>query len=224
MTTVYKHVRYAKLQEVCEQALNRVLKKLANWNKLCLLYPTLSLRFQPELAKTQTEIIALLKTLCTNEFHAIFKERHIREKLNDLDELITIAKHREREFRAIESEAMEIDNENTEPDDRMDPSIENQLRKDFPKIESFAPSDIVAYHKHSINLEFAEKLAQRLEQLKSVNQDLEKEIEAVHKNINEELDDLHTNIYKSNLGDTASTETTTALRLQLIRQLQDLKV
>lgn len=224
MTTVYKHVRYAKLKEVCDQALDRVLKKLANWSKLCVLYPSVSLRFQPELAKTQTEIIALLKTLCTNEFHAIFKERRIREKLNDLDELITIAKHREREFRAIENEAMEVDNEDTESNDKINASIDNQLKKDFPKIESFVPSDIVAFHKHSINLEFAEKLTQRLEQLKSVNADLEKEIETVHQSINEELDDLHTNIYKNNLGDMTSTETTTALRLQLIRQLQDLKV
>lgn len=83
------HIRFQRLNEVCNKALAESIKVLSDDNlKMC--YPILSSTNEGK--DTMTAVKGQLKQSWTEnaqkEFEAIFKEREIENKLDELDDLI----------------------------------------------------------------------------------------------------------------------------------------
>ncbi|QSL64543.1 hypothetical protein MERGE_001844 [Pneumocystis wakefieldiae] len=89
-----KGLRAQRLQDLLDKSLSQTVKA-CSYEQIAKCFPTLA-KNSPEILKNAHEqVISFLKSSCDREFSAIFEERDVVSKLNELDGLITDAKSRQ---------------------------------------------------------------------------------------------------------------------------------
>ncbi|CAM9014805.1 unnamed protein product [Wickerhamomyces anomalus] len=91
------HIRFERLNQVCKRALEESMKALSDDNlKMC--YPILagSKEGKDTISAVKDQLKESWSQNSQKEFDAIFKERDIEEKLNQLDDLIIQAQERQK--------------------------------------------------------------------------------------------------------------------------------
>lgn len=91
------HIRFQRLNQVCEKALEESLKALSDEN-LEMCYPTLSSTKEGkhEIQTVKDQLHESWSQNARKEFDAVFKERDIEVKLNELDDLILEAQEHQK--------------------------------------------------------------------------------------------------------------------------------
>lgn len=91
------HIRFQRLNQVCDKALEESMKALSDEN-LQMCYPTLSSTKEGkhEIQTVKDQLHESWSQNARNEFDAVFKERDIEAKLNELDDLILQAQEHQK--------------------------------------------------------------------------------------------------------------------------------
>lgn len=91
-----ERVRYERLRLVCKKALEQLIKKGLDMDRLVECFPEVA-KTQKGLSQLQTaraQIVKFWYTSSMAEFDLIFKARDMENKLNELDEIIQLGYHR----------------------------------------------------------------------------------------------------------------------------------
>ncbi|KAK6463130.1 Nnf1-domain-containing protein [Scheffersomyces coipomensis] len=92
-------IRFERLELVTRKALEHSIKKSLSLDQIKTCYPTIASTDEGvkalEIARSQ--MINFWRTSSLKEFDLIFKEKDIENKLNELDEIISIAQQRKRD-------------------------------------------------------------------------------------------------------------------------------
>lgn len=159
-----QRIRYKRLVQVCNKALEESIKKLQVWEKIEECFPSYAKTTSgaENLAICQQQVIKLWSNLCKVEFDAIFHERSVEEKLNQLDELIEKAKL------------------------RSPPSNSSRLRK----IDELRPRELIEGNLQDAKVKTLSKLDERLNTIREMNRSLEVGLKNLNDRVFEELDQL----------------------------------
>ncbi|GAX70497.1 MIND complex subunit [Saccharomyces cerevisiae] len=89
-------IRYIRLKQVFNRALDQSISKLQSWDKVSSCFPQYvnSKQGAINVANCQRQLTEFWTELCQREFKEIMEERNVEQKLNELDELILEAKER----------------------------------------------------------------------------------------------------------------------------------
>lgn len=172
------HVRFQRLVQVCNKALEESIKQLESWEKIQDCFPEYcqTREGSENLSVCQQQVSKLWANLSRVEFDAIFHERNIEEKLNQLDELIDKAKRR---------------------------NISSTGTNNLRRMDELMPSELIDGNLQSAKLSTLEKLEERLVSIKNMNSTLESELKDLNDKVFEELDKLQ-QIYDDTLKDEVS--------------------
>ncbi|CDO94350.1 unnamed protein product [Kluyveromyces dobzhanskii CBS 2104] len=171
---VTDHIRFHRLVQVCNKALEESIRKLQSWDKIRDCFPSYAeTRDGAEnLTVCQQQVIKLWSNLSKVEFDAIFHERSIQEKLDQLDGLIDDAKC------------------------RIPPSQTAKLRK----IDDLKPQELIEGNLQGAKLSTLRKIDDKIKSMTEINQTLEVELKTLNDDISEELDQLQ-RIYDHTLNE-----------------------
>lgn len=89
-------IRYSRLKQVFDKALTQSISKLESWDKVSSCFPRYAETRDgaTNLVTCQRQVIEFWTELCRREFDEILVERNVKEKLDELDELVSEAKKR----------------------------------------------------------------------------------------------------------------------------------
>ncbi|AGO10603.1 AaceriABR150Cp [[Ashbya] aceris (nom. inval.)] len=168
-------IRFKRLNQVCEKALAQSISKLQNWDKLSSCYPGyISTREGYANLKTcQVQVCDFWSQLCRQEFQAIFEERDVKAKLDELDDLILKAKERARSQRD---------------------GTGNRTR-----VEDLTPAQLIQGSVRRAQTDTLEQLDARLRSLDDRNAELRAELEELNHAVGSELEELE-HLYDKWLG------------------------
>ncbi|AMD20419.1 HDL325Wp [Eremothecium sinecaudum] len=167
-------IRFKRLNQVCDKALSQSIAKLQNWEKLSSCYPEYISTKEGyiNLKTCQSQVCEFWWDLCKQEFEAIFDERKVKEKLDELDDLILKARDR---------------------------SNSNSGKGNALCVEKLTPDDIMKGNIQKAKKETINRLDENLETLDGMNKELQTELSKLNESINEELKTLE-GIYDRWLG------------------------
>lgn len=177
-----KHrIRYMRLNQVCNKALEQSISKLQSWEKLVSCYPTYATTEDgaTNLANCQKQVCEFWLELCRREFDEIFGERNVKEKLDELDDLVFQAKQNRDDHSGVKKSEVSID--------------------------ELSPGQLISGNLYSSRKSTITELNLRLESLVTLNQDMQKEIEELNAQISDDLQDLE-DFYARYLGTNLPTD------------------
>ncbi|SSD61095.1 uncharacterized protein SCODWIG_02856 [Saccharomycodes ludwigii] len=227
----FTHIRYQRLVEVCERALHQVLKNLQDFTKVRYCYPNYAITHQQDLINCQQQIVELWYQLCSNEFREIFQERQLEQKLNELDDLIEVAKKKKYEYLAQEEVEEEKDakerynNNNKEVHTFHDKNLSFDAKKSeqLEDISKITPKEIVNFYKFQANKKLIKNLKEKLDNLTQNNKQMLQEINDCFKRIDDNIQSINDEVYVNKFGDqTNRTISINVLRSNLTTLLNDL--
>ncbi|CAG99295.1 MIND complex subunit NNF1 [Kluyveromyces lactis] len=159
-----EHIRFQRLVQVCNKALEESIRKLQSWEKIHECFPNYGQTREgiENLTVCQQQVIKLWSNLSRVEFDAIFHERSIEEKLNQLDDLINKA-------RSIDTS-----------------SSSKKLRK----IDDLRPLELIEGNLQGAKESTLERINNKLQIIKESNEALETNLKDLNDNIFQELDQL----------------------------------
>lgn len=177
-------IRYLRLNQVFNKALSQSIAKFQNYDKLSSCFPEYSSTHLGKIHLTNCEkqVTEFWTELCHREFQEIMKERHVKEKLDDLDDLISQAKKR-------------LEDNNTKRDDRnSEEETDNQL-----SVADLSIEEIIQCNLHVQRKETLEELDKRIEKIDDSNTVLEKEMHELEADLENEYEGLN-DIYNQYFG------------------------
>lgn len=160
----FKKIRYNRLVQVCNKALGESIKKLQGWDKIqdCFAGYAQTNTGTENLRICQEQVIKLWTNLCKVEFEAIFHERSVEEKLNQLDELIEKSKSHHSSI----------------------------TTSDGPKVDELTPAQLLEGNIEGAKLKTLEKLDDRLRTISNKNNELENMLKELNNKVFDELDSI----------------------------------
>ncbi|EJS43084.1 nnf1p [Saccharomyces arboricola H-6] len=165
-------IRYIRLKQVFNRALDQSISKLQSWDKVSSCFPQYvnSKQGAMNVANCQRQLTEFWTELCQREFKEIMEERNVEQKLNELDELIVEAKER--------YTGRDQEDGNKEP-----------------AIEELSSKELVECHIYSQRIHAIQEIDERLAKVNEINdqlahelEDLEAQVDAERKEINEMYD------------------------------------
>ncbi|CAI4044148.1 hypothetical protein N7582_003256 [Saccharomyces uvarum] len=166
-------IRYIRLKQVFNRALDQSISKLQSWDKVSSCFPQYVNTKQGAInvANCQRQLTEFWTELCQREFKEIIEERDVEQKLNELDELISEAK------------------------DRYTGSAHND-ENERPAIDELSSRELVECHVYSQRIHAVQEIDERLAKVNEMNDqlareldDLEVQVEAEKREINEMYDE-----------------------------------
>ena len=177
-------IRYLRLNQVFNKALSQSIAKFQNYDKLSSCFPDYSSTHlgKIHLMNCEKQVTEFWRELCHREFQEIMKERHVKEKLDDLDDLINQARKRLEEKEATEREGDQAEETTT------------QLSVADLSIEQIIQCNLHAQRKDTL-----EELEKRIEIIDDSNNMLEKEMHELEVELENEYEGLN-DIYNQYFG------------------------
>lgn len=182
-TSNVEKIRFLRLNQVFDRALEQSLVRFQDWDKFSSSFPTYSKTKDgvTHLANCQKQVTEFFTGLSHKEFDALLADRHVEEKLDELDELIAEANVR------LEHKL------NQREEDGMDELL------DVP-ISELTPDELLDCSIHTQRQDTINKLDERLDKLQTMNEDLLNEIKELEKGINDDIKEIK-NTYSHFFGD-----------------------
>lgn len=164
-----ERIRYTRLRQVFDKALNQSISTLKNWEKISACFPEYASVEEnvTNLSNCQSQVIEFWAEICKREFEEILTERNVKEKLDELDQLIAEARERLRNI----------------------PRDEQHNNK-YTSIDDLSSAKLIECTFYTQRLHAIKELDVRLDKLKSVNQSLENELSDLESSIKVEQDEL----------------------------------
>ncbi|CCD27465.1 MIND complex subunit NNF1 NDAI_0K02740 [Naumovozyma dairenensis CBS 421] len=181
-------IRYIRLNQVFNKALNQSLTKLERWDKLSSCFPEYSQTEEgvSNLINCQRQVIEFWRGLCKREFDDILKERNVKVKLDELDDLI---------LEARESLQKQMhDNQDERHTKNNDDDNNHKIL-----LEDLKPEELISLNLYSQRNKTISELNKRLSKLNDINKQLEDELEALLNELQSECDEVK-QLSEDNLG------------------------
>lgn len=196
-------IRYLRLNQVFNKALSQSIAKFQNYEKVSSCFPEYSRTHlgKIHLINCQKQVTEFWTQLCNREFQEIMKERGVKEKLDELDTLITEAKLRLNERNATNEES----------------TNENEV-----SITDLSVKQIIQCNLHTQRKEAFKDLDQRINRVDEMNQKLELELTELEQALNSEYKELN-DIYLEYLGQVPKQPLDKTLTQSLNNMLLELK-
>lgn len=177
-------IRYLRLNQVFNKALSQSIAKFQNYDKLSSCFPDYSSTHlgKIHLMNCEKQVTEFWRELCHREFQEIMKERHVKEKLDDLDDLINQARKRLEEKHAMAHE------------DDPEEESNNQL-----SVTDLSIEQIIQCNLHVQRKETLDELEKRIEIINDSNNVLEKEMRELEVDLENEYEGLN-DIYNQYFG------------------------
>lgn len=168
--TQSEKIRYLRLKQVFNKALNQSISSLNNWEKISACFPEYASTKETatNLRNCQSQVIEFWTEICKREFEEILKERNVKDKLDELDELISEARERLRNL----------------------PRDEHGHHGKSTPIDELSSAKLLECNLFTQRLEAIKKLDERLNKLNRINQNLENELEKLRSSIKSEQDEI----------------------------------
>ncbi|CAR29831.1 hypothetical protein ZYGR_0AD05190 [Zygosaccharomyces rouxii] len=176
-------IRYLRLNQVFHKALTQSISKLQNWDIVSSCFPDYASTREgsTNLSNCQAQVIEFWTEICRREFEEILRERNVKVKLDELDELILEARERLRTL----------------------PRDEKGNHAKSTPIDELSSSKLIECNLYSQRLQTMEQLDQRLHKLNRVNRDLDKELQELESSIDSDRKDL-SQLYDRYVGQTVN--------------------
>ncbi|AQZ18757.1 NNF1 (YJR112W) [Zygosaccharomyces parabailii] len=193
-------IRYLRLKQVFDKALNQSISTLKNWEKVSACFPEYASNREnaTNLSNCQSQVIEFWTEICKREFEDILKERNVKEKLDELDELISEARERLR---------------NLPRDDHGNGGV--------PSIDELSSAQLIDCNLYTQRINAAKELDKRLDKLNKINQHLEDKLEQLDCSIESEKKELSC-LYDRFIGKSVDTMPDETLAQGLNDMLQEL--
>ena len=167
-------IRYLRLNQVFNKALSQSIAKFQNYEKVSACFPEFSSTHlgKIHLVNCEKQVTEFWTELCHREFQEIMKDRHVKEKLDDLDTLIAQAKIR----------LQERNQEN---------HIEHNVDKNKLSVADLSVDQIKQCNIHTLHKETQKELDKRINIVDESNRDLENTLRELEGNLENEYKDLN---------------------------------
>lgn len=171
-------IRYLRLNQVFNKALTQSIAKLESWDKVSSCFPEYANTREgaSNLVNCQRQVREFWMQLCKREFEEILVERNVKQKLDELDDLITEAKQSLR-------------------------SAKNQGSEKEPSrsIDELSSEELIQCNLFNERQRAGEQLETRLSTLNDMNKGLKEELDGLVETLNIEQAEL-SNLYDRYLG------------------------
>ncbi|QLQ79019.1 hypothetical protein HG537_0B03660 [Torulaspora globosa] len=171
-------IRYLRLNQVFNKALGQSIAKLESWEKVSSCFPKYASTQEgvSNLVNCQKQVKEFWLELCKREFEEILVERNVKEKLDELDDLISEAKQRLRSSKKQGTEGQPGRN-----------------------LDDLSSEELIQCNLYNERLKASEKLNERLNVLNEMNQGLQQELNGLVETLNTEQAEL-SKLYDKYLG------------------------
>lgn len=171
-------IRYLRLNQVFNKALTQSISKLESWEKVSSCFPDYADTREgaSNLINCQRQVIEFWTELCKREFEEILVERDVKEKLDQLDELISEAKRRLR-----------------------DSASDGPKERDGTPIDELSSEELVKCNLYEERIRANNQLDQRIATMKKLNDGLEQELNELETSLSKEQLEL-TKLYEKWVG------------------------
>ncbi|CAI4044004.1 MIND complex subunit NNF1 SKDI_10G3120 [Saccharomyces kudriavzevii IFO 1802] len=168
-------IRYIRLKQVFNRALDQSISKLQSWDKVSSCFPQYvnSKQGAINVANCQRQLTEFWTELCQREFKEIMEERSVEQRLNDLDELISEAKERYTDRDDVGGEA--------------------------PAIDELSSKELVDCHIYSQRIHAVHEIDGRLAKVNEMNDQLARELEDLEAQVDVEKNEIN-KMYDEYLG------------------------
>ena len=186
-----ERVRYQRLNQVFDRALAQTVHKLESKERVVSCFPRYSstLEGSSHLENCQAQLIEFMVRYCEREFQAILEERNVKVKLDELDDLISLAQSRLEERKRQALVTAKRKEGNARP-------INSDLEQGLSAVDQLSSKKLLAAHLYTLRKDTVAKIDNRLQKVNALNNkikdeitELEEEIEKSKSNINSLLDD-----------------------------------
>lgn len=163
-------IRYLRLVQVFDKALEQCILKLQNWDKVSSCFPAYSKTDAgiTHLTNCQKQVTEFWTELSKREFDEILRERDVKSKLDELDDLIDEAKKRL---------------EKRQKDGTVAPGSEIILN-------DLTAQQLLDYNLYTQRVESINSLDQRLSVLTEMNNELESELKELQEDVKADQDEI----------------------------------
>lgn len=193
-------IRFLRLNQVFDRALKQSLVKFQDWEKFSSCFPTYSKTKDgiTHLMNCQKQVVEFWTGLSHKEFEELLADRHVKEKLDELDELLSEANIR------LEHKINNNDNDEKEEDNNL---------MDIP-ISELAPKDLLDCNLYTERQDAIEKLDKRLKKINNINKELLQEITQLETDIEKDIqgiNDAYSQFFGQRILDAPDKELTESL-------------
>lgn len=171
-------IRYLRLKQVFNKALNQSISKLESWEKVSSCFPRYSNTRDgsSNLVTCQRQVIEFWTELCKREFDEILVERNVKEKLDELDDLVSEAKER-----------LRLSNQR------------GDIMKDSTPIDELSSEKLIQGNLYKERIIATQQLDDRLANIKEINVNMQQELNELVTELDNEQVEL-TKLYDKYLG------------------------
>ncbi|KAL3230218.1 Kinetochore-associated protein NNF1 [Nakaseomyces bracarensis] len=179
-------VRYKRLQQVFERALEQTVARLEKRERISACFPQYASTVEgiSHLENCQRQLVEFWVRYCRKEFTEILQERHVEEKLDELDDLVVIAQ------RKLEDRKREVLLTKT----RSKVPIESQK-----SLEELTSQELLDAHLLAAKKQSVKELDTRIDKVKKLNEGLIAQIKTLEEQIEMEQATID-KILDENLG------------------------
>ena len=187
-------IRYIRLKQVFNRALDQSISKLQSWDKVSSCFPQYvnSKQGAINVANCQRQLTEFWTELCQREFKESMEERNVEQKLNELDELILEAKERY-----------------TDRD-------QDEVNKG-PAIDELSSKELVECHLYSQRMHAIHEIDERLAKVNEMNDQLAQELKDLETQVEVEKNEIG-KMYDEYLG----SHTDQPVNVLLVQSLNDM--
>lgn len=195
-------IRNVRLNQVFNKALTQSISKLQNWDKLNSCFPKYANTREgsTNLKNCQTQVTEFWTEICKREFEEILRERNVKVKLDELDELIWEARERLQSL----------------------PIGDKENHSKSTSIDELSAAKLIECNLYSQRLQTIKQLDQRLNKLNQNNRVLDQELKEIEFSIESDVKDLN-QLYDRYLGQTVNNPPDETLVQGLNNMLFELK-
>lgn len=206
-TTNVQKIRFLRLNQVFDRALKQSLVKFKDWEKFSSCFPTYSKTKDgiTHLMNCQKQVVEFWTGLSHKEFDELLAERHVKEKLDELDELLSEANVRLEDKLNKESNGEEG---------------ENNGIMDVP-ISELSPNELLDCTLYTERQNAITKLDERLAKIKNINEELLHEITQLETDIKgdlQEITDTYSQFFGQKILDAPDKELMESMHDMLVEQ------
>lgn len=197
-------IRYLRLNQVFDRALKQSLVKFQDWDIFSSSFPTYSKTKDgtTHLVNAQKQVSDFFTGLSHKEFEALLADRQVKEKLDELDELIGEAN--------VRLEHKKNSQNNDDAEDLMDVPI-----------SELSPQDLLDCSLYTERQNAIDLLDERLTKIKNANHDLMDEIMLLENEIKDDLqetNDIYSNFFGERILESPDKDLQEALHDMLVQQ------
>lgn len=169
-------IRYQRLRQVFNKALSQSIAKFQDYEKLSSCFPEYAATHEGKvhLQNCEKQVTEFWTELCHREFDEIMKERHVKEKLDELDVLIQEARARQKQAEKIGAS----------------PSRSTSEKEEL-SIANLSVDQIIQANLHTQRQETLRQINERIKIVDQSNAELEEKLRTMEADLEKEYVDLN---------------------------------